>query len=52
MIPQIVHLFRFRLVDPSRGWKTRNYWFNKQTDIHVFVEEREPVLDSNAGSES
>ncbi|KAL8703542.1 MAG: hypothetical protein Q9201_003272 [Fulgogasparrea decipioides] len=40
LIPQIVRLFRIHLVDPAREWKTRNYWFNKQTGIDIYVEER------------
>ncbi|KAI4121066.1 MAG: hypothetical protein LQ341_007461 [Variospora aurantia] len=32
--------FRIRLADPTREWKTRNYWFNKQSDIYAYIEER------------
>lgn len=40
LIPQIIRDFHIRLADPSKEWKTHNYWFNKQTDINVYVEER------------
>ncbi|KAL9619120.1 MAG: hypothetical protein Q9160_006209 [Pyrenula sp. 1 TL-2023] len=40
LIPQLVRLFHFRLEDPNKEWKTRNYWFNKQSGINAYVEER------------
>ncbi|KAL8994648.1 MAG: hypothetical protein Q9188_007009 [Gyalolechia gomerana] len=40
LVPQIVRAFQIRLADPSKQWKTHNYWFNKQTDIHVLLKER------------
>jgi hypothetical protein len=36
----MVRVFHIRLADPSKGWKTHNYWFNKQTDVHIYIEER------------
>ena len=32
--------FRFTLEDPSKTWKTHNFWFNKQTGILVNVHRR------------
>ncbi|KAL8743970.1 MAG: hypothetical protein Q9190_003739 [Brigantiaea leucoxantha] len=40
LVPEIVRSFHIRLVDPSKQWKTHNYWFNKQTDIRICIEER------------
>ena len=40
LVPQIVRLFHIRLANPNKVWKTHNYWFNKQTDIHVYIEKR------------
>ena len=40
LVPQIIRSFHIRLADPSSQWKTHNYWFNKQTDVHVLIEER------------
>ncbi|KAL8920034.1 MAG: hypothetical protein Q9208_006489 [Pyrenodesmia sp. 3 TL-2023] len=40
LVPQLVRNFRLRLADPAKEWRTRNYWFNKQTDIFVYVEKR------------
>ena len=40
LVPQIIHDFHIRLEDSSRAWKTHNYWFNKQTDIKIRIEER------------
>ncbi|MCJ1474776.1 hypothetical protein MMC13_003436 [Lambiella insularis] len=40
LVPQIIRTFHIRLVDPNKGWKTHNYWFNKQTDVHIYIEER------------
>ncbi|KAL9003650.1 MAG: hypothetical protein Q9188_003494 [Gyalolechia gomerana] len=40
LVPQIIRYFHIRLADPAKEWKTRNYWFNKQTDIHAYIEER------------
>ncbi|KAI4203990.1 MAG: hypothetical protein LQ346_001702 [Caloplaca aetnensis] len=40
VVPQLVRNFRMRLAEPAEEWRTRNYWFNKQTDIYVHVEER------------
>ncbi|KAF4630214.1 hypothetical protein G7Y89_g7929 [Cudoniella acicularis] len=40
LVPQLVRLFHIRLADPSKEWKTHNYWFNKQTDIQIYIEER------------
>ncbi|KAL8906484.1 MAG: hypothetical protein Q9207_002022 [Kuettlingeria erythrocarpa] len=41
VVPQLVRNFRMRLAEPAKGWRTQNYWFNKQTDIYVHLEERE-----------
>ncbi|KAL9017999.1 MAG: hypothetical protein Q9185_004668 [Variospora sp. 1 TL-2023] len=40
LVPHIIRQFRIRLADPTREWKTRNYWFNKQSDIYAYIEER------------
>ncbi|KUJ11235.1 cytochrome P450 [Mollisia scopiformis] len=40
LVPHLVRLFHFRLADPSTGWKTKDYWFNKQTGINIYMEER------------
>jgi hypothetical protein len=40
LVPQITKDFHIRLANPSMEWKTHNYWFNKQTGIHIYVEER------------
>ncbi|KAK5373387.1 hypothetical protein LTS13_005585 [Exophiala xenobiotica] len=37
LIPQLLRSFSVHLVDPSREWKTENFWFNKQTGIHARV---------------
>ena len=36
----MLRVFHIRLADPKERWKTHNYWFNKQTEVHVFIEER------------
>ena len=40
LIPQLVRDFHFRLADPNKEWKTYNYWFNRQTDIWIYVDTR------------
>lgn len=40
LVPQILRDFHICLADPSRGWKTHNFWFNKQTDICIYIKER------------
>ncbi|KAL8949399.1 MAG: hypothetical protein Q9222_004482, partial [Ikaeria aurantiellina] len=40
LIPQIMSSFRIRLANPNQDWETHNYWFNKQTNIKIIVEER------------
>ncbi|KAL9640463.1 MAG: hypothetical protein Q9164_000282 [Protoblastenia rupestris] len=40
LVPQIVRLFHIRLADPSRDWKTHNYWFNKQTEVYTCIKKR------------
>lgn len=46
LVPQLVRLFHFRLVNPTKEWKTHDYWFNKQTGINIYVEERVHGLKS------
>ncbi|PGG96365.1 hypothetical protein GX51_07860 [Blastomyces parvus] len=43
MIPRLLRDFHFRLADPQKEWKTHNYWFNKQSDVFVYVKERTHV---------
>ncbi|KAI4094917.1 MAG: hypothetical protein LQ344_001962 [Seirophora lacunosa] len=40
LIPHIMRSFHIRLAEPAKEWRTRNYWFNKQSGILVHVEER------------
>ncbi|KAL6719344.1 hypothetical protein ACLMJK_003583 [Lecanora helva] len=40
LVPQMVYLFDMRLAEKEKQWKTRNYWFNKQSDVYVIFEER------------
>lgn len=40
LIPTFLRRFKVELADPKRSWKTENYWFNKQTGIHVHVKAR------------
>jgi hypothetical protein len=36
----VLQEFRFTLEDPSKTWKTHDFWFNKQTGILVNVHRR------------
>lgn len=45
LVPQIIGLFHIRLANPNEEWKTHNYWFNKQTNIHIYIEERASKLN-------
>ena len=40
LVPEIIRVFHIRLADPSKECKTHNYWFNKQTDILIYIEQR------------
>ncbi len=40
LVPQLLRLFKIRLADPSKEWKTTNYWFHKQTGVNVYIDER------------
>lgn len=33
LIPHLIRTFHFRLADPEKRWKTRNFWFNKQSEV-------------------
>ncbi|KAL4790363.1 cytochrome P450 [Aspergillus venezuelensis] len=41
MIPRLLREYSLELSDPFEEWKTHNYWFNKQTGIHVKVNARQ-----------
>ncbi|KAJ5153212.1 uncharacterized protein N7482_009690 [Penicillium canariense] len=45
LIPQLLRDFQLRLVDPGKEWATHIYWFNKATDVHVYVAERDHIGD-------
>ncbi|KAL8941387.1 MAG: hypothetical protein Q9216_002265 [Gyalolechia sp. 2 TL-2023] len=45
LVPQIIRQFNLRLADPNKEWRTRNYWFNKQTEIYAYLEERKLESD-------
>ena len=40
LIPQLVREFDFELIEPEKGWKTRNAWFVKPTNFRVRVKRR------------
>ncbi|ERF72247.1 hypothetical protein EPUS_02134 [Endocarpon pusillum Z07020] len=40
LVPQIIRVFHIGLADPSKEWKTHNYWFNKQTEVNIFIKDR------------
>ncbi|KIW89913.1 uncharacterized protein Z519_09342 [Cladophialophora bantiana CBS 173.52] len=40
LIPSFLRRFNIELADPDRGWKTENFWFNKQTGIYTYVTAR------------
>ncbi|KAL4961079.1 uncharacterized protein BDV14DRAFT_129431 [Aspergillus stella-maris] len=41
MIPLLLREYSLEPSDPLKEWKTHNYWFNKQTGIHVKVTARQ-----------
>ncbi|KAL4876901.1 cytochrome P450 [Aspergillus karnatakaensis] len=41
IIPDLLRSYRLELVDIGKEWTTRNFWFNKQTGIEVYVTMRE-----------
>ncbi|KAL5337428.1 cytochrome P450 [Aspergillus crustosus] len=40
VIPDLLRAFRPELSHPEKEWTSRNFWFNKQTEIQVYVTAR------------
>ncbi|KAL4936311.1 hypothetical protein BDV06DRAFT_233532 [Aspergillus oleicola] len=41
IIPRLLKEYRLELIDPKKEWETHNFWFNKQTEIHVKITARQ-----------
>lgn len=35
VVPQLLRSFHLELSEPEKEWETRNYWFNKPTDVYT-----------------
>jgi hypothetical protein len=40
LIPQLLRAYEVRLVDPSKEWKTMNFWFVQQSGVECVLTKR------------